>query len=695
MSKQKKKRTDRSKPAISKTPLKNRQNRLFVWIIVIFTFALYGNTINNHYSLDDYHIAPESEEIRDGIKAIPEIFVTVYAMEREATYSYRPLVRASFALEYWIFGPESPVGKTLQTLAAGMGLAPGGNYDITPHIGHFFNVIFYLIAVLLLFKILKRLFRNYHAWFPFIVTLIFIAHPIHTEIVASLKNRDELLALIFAFLSLIQLLKYADYRKQKHLIYTIVFMILAVISKETFAAFFTIYPFTLYFFTDLGHRKTAIVTGILLLIGVAAVFAPFLFIPFYDRPIRLEENPLPFNDTFFNRIAYGAYTLYYYFRLMVFPHPLLYYYGYNMFPIVSMGNPLVILSLIFHLGLFIVAIRKFKEKHILSYSILIYLGTLAMFTNAVYPAPGIIAERFLTYPSIGFSIALGYGIYRLLLVKPRMIEMARLKLTYILLVLVIILIPYSAKTITRNQDWKTELTLYSADMRFLYNSVKANDLYANEIMEMVNRELSKPVDVLKFVEPQIRESLSHYKRSIEIQPSYYSAWNSVGIIYSRIYKEYDTALYYFNEALRLKPKHPQTHFNLAQAYEGKGEAEKALYHYEFNMELDPTAISAYSRAANIYYRQGDFKRAIELNQEITKIDEEEPLPYINIGNYYVFQGDTTKGVNFYEQAIELGAPAVASEFVSKYYRSIGDQGKAAYYERQAEKARKEGRYYTP
>ena len=74
-------------------------------------------------------------------------------------------------------------------------------------------------------------------------------------------------------------------------------------------------------------------------------------------------------------------------------------------------------------------------------------------------------------------------------------------------------------------------------MPYLYDSFKGNDLYANEIMKSVNRELAKPVNVLKFVEPQVKEAISHWERAIEILPEASSPYRNLGIVYSRIYKE--------------------------------------------------------------------------------------------------------------------------------------------------------------
>lgn len=45
----------------------------YYFIILIFTFLFYGNSIKNNYSFSDYYIV--NEQTTKGISAIPEIFI--------------------------------------------------------------------------------------------------------------------------------------------------------------------------------------------------------------------------------------------------------------------------------------------------------------------------------------------------------------------------------------------------------------------------------------------------------------------------------------------------------------------------------------------------------------------------------------------------------------------------------------------
>ena len=153
---------------------KNKTTRLiFIFIIIIFTFGLYANTLRNTYSLDDYIIQGQGGQlVEEGIKSIGDIFSTTYTPRSSAegidkSYGYRPMVRLLFAIEYSIFG-------------------------LNPRTGHMINIVLYIILVLMLYRILQRLLKDYSIWFPFVIILLFIAHPVHTEVVASLKNKGSL-----------------------------------------------------------------------------------------------------------------------------------------------------------------------------------------------------------------------------------------------------------------------------------------------------------------------------------------------------------------------------------------------------------------------------------------------------------------------------------------------------------------------
>ena len=654
----------------------NKKTRmLFLLVIVLYTFVLYGNTLRNGYSLDDYIIlGMETKLQEDGLKAIGDIFTTTYTSVSsvdgvEKSYGYRPIVRLIYALEYGIFG-------------------------VKPGVAHFINILLYLAVVLVLYRILQRIFKGYSHWFPFVIILLFIAHPIHTEVVASLKNRDELLSMLFSLLTLQMLLRYSDRSKTVYLVYGLIFYGLAILSKPTAFAFWFVYPLTLYFFTDMKWKKILSIFGMITLMIVLSGVIP-LWLLDRVRNVSMVDNPLFFEDNFWNILGTSFYSLGYYFRLLVIPFPLLYFYGYDMIPVVNLANGWVWLSIVLHIALLGVAIWKIREKHVLAYAILFYLFTIAMFSNIVNPAVGIIAERFAFIPSIGFSIALAWLIFMLFKANPALTRIKRSRIFAVVAFTFLIMIPYTVITVNRNRDWFSEESLYRADMKHLDNSVKAHNLMGTKIMRKIEIELSKSVNVAKFLMPDIQEALGHFKRATEIYPGHTSSWINMGMIYNnpRIgehllargdtseFMQYKrSAVSSFSKAIELEPGDGKALFNLGFTYENLGKVDSALYYYEQCIRFNPQIINPRSRMANLMFMQGKIDEALEYNRQIMYIDPNESLPYVNFGNYYMMMGDTIKAItNFEEAALRNARPEVYA-FLAQYYTEIGNTAKAREYD---------------
>jgi hypothetical protein len=207
---------------IKDKPQPKDRSKLFALIIVLFIFAIYGNSIRNEYNLDDEFVTNGNPQVAKGIKAIPEIFTSLYSQRQNLAYGYRPVVKATYAIEYQFFGWN-------------------------PHISHFFNILLYAICCFVLFIVLKRIFQNYSSSLFLVVVLLFAAHPVHTEVVNSLKNRDEILSLTFSLLALISFIKYYENKKFIWLVSGLILFIIAILSKLNAVTFIIIIPLAIYF----------------------------------------------------------------------------------------------------------------------------------------------------------------------------------------------------------------------------------------------------------------------------------------------------------------------------------------------------------------------------------------------------------------------------------------------------------------
>jgi Tfp pilus assembly protein PilF len=650
-----------SKPATSPV---NKLNRNIYILLVVWCFILYGNTIRNDYALDDVLVTAQNQVVAQGIKAIPEIFTSFYyetsGNAGTLAFGYRPITKATFAIEASFFGEN-------------------------PHVGHFINILLYALTAIVLFRVLRLMFKSAHYLFPLAITLLFISHPIHTEVVASLKNREEILGLLGALLGLQYFIKFTTTGRRKYVIYGFLWFLFGYMSKSSVLSFLALYPLVLYFFTDIKIKPLLYVIAGSVLVILLAQFLPKLFLPDAIRPNDLVENPLFFEKNLLLRFGTGMTGLLYYLRLLIWPDPLLFYYGYDTFPVTGPGNLTVIIAVMIHLAMLVWALMNLTKKHLLSFAILFYLISISMYANFVSPAVGIVADRFVYVASLGFAVALAFFIFKALKIQPVQLLLPSKTVTRIVTVLIVILIPFAALTINRNNDWKDLATLYQADIGHLDRSVKANTQYAGNLFYnsyvLMNQEKSAPS------EEKVKTMIKHYELALDVLPTYYDALNGLGSVYATILGRQDMAVPYFERAIQSDPKNVAAYVNLAFAYRDKKDFDKAAFYYEKVIEMDSTKIKAYYNLAQIYFDKGDFNRAVEYNKKAMRVNPNTEEPYLNIGNFYLMSHDTVSAVSWYEQAVEKQPVYETSNNLYQYYRQMGNTEKAEYYRLKAEESK--------
>jgi protein O-mannosyl-transferase len=687
-----KKNRDKEKTVLSD----NKLIVIFKIVLIVLTFTFYYNTIFNHFSMDDYHVNTDNPQTAKGISGIPEIFTTLYAEESGMAYGYRPMVRTSFALEY--------------QFTSGL--------EINPYISHFINVLIYILGILLLYKVLRRLLADYNIWFPFLITLIFMAHPAHTEVVASLKNRDILLNFVFSFFAIWQFIKWIDVNKSKHLVIGLLSFLGALLSKESAIAQLAVFPIVLYFFTNIRLKKLTAFALISFVMVIIVLIARWQLLPETVRTMKMWENPLVHTDNFLLHISTGIYVLGFYIKLLFVPYPLLYYYGYNMIPVAGWSNPWVLITLIFLIAIFVIAIMKIRKKSILSFAILYFFINMSMYANIVAPVPGIVADRFVFFAVLSFAIFIVWLLFKITNLPLKKSTIKRNKnLILVSALIVLIIIPYGYYTRVRNKQWKTHYSLYSADMPRLWNSVKANNLYAHELMKKANIELAKPVNPYKFIVGIINKAEKHYAQALRLDSTHSSAWNNLGIINSKIHgnqaklrvnshlqhnkpkkaeeerikseKYFNASIDYFKKAIKYNQKFGSAYFNLGNAYELQNNYDSAIVYFKTAVEVDGGEIVSMSRLANAYYLNNQPLEAIRQNEEIIKQYPESDMPYINLGNYAFKANDTINAIKFFKKAVELGTKPEVGKLLSNYYSSIGDKKNSDYYLRKSYESEKQ------
>lgn len=614
----------------SKTPVEHKPSRkkFLVYYVFIFlvAFVAYSNTFNHGYVLDDFSVIKENFVVKQGTAGISTILKTGYRYGywNSPDNLYRPLPLIMYAIE-WQIWPDNP----------------------TP--GHVINVLLFGLLCVLLFKLLQKLFAGYSVLLPMLATLIFALHPIHTEVVANIKSRDEILAFLFTVGSILLLLAYIEKKTTSKLVAALFLYLLALLSKESAITFLAIIPFLFYFFSSTKKMSHAFLT-LFYLIPVLIFFA--MRYRAIGNQAHLDETSMVDNllvaaPDFLTRTATAIKIMGLYLWKLVFPYPLACDYSYNQIKIVNFGDFYVLISLLVYIGLAVMAVWGFKKKSILSFSVIFFFISMSVYSNLIIMIGSSFGERFLFVPSFAFAIALAYLFIKLYGCLQMELNLKQIFTSKVFLTLLPLFIVYLGMTMSRNKDWKSSLSLYEADINKSPESAHMNYYYGLEIMKgkaMENGEVTKP--------EYLDTAIYYFRRARTIVPTFADAYDQLGLAYFRK-NEWDKALAYYDTCLTLAPGKSITYSNMGVIYFQNKQYDKALAAYENAVRYDPKFSDGWMNLGSTYGTLGKFQEAIEAFKKCIEYNPQNAMAYYFIGITYQNLGDPSNASYFLNQAYAI------------------------------------------
>ena len=408
------------------------------YIIFFFAVALYINTCGNGYAVDDGAVLVHAKQGLAHLHSLltNDLFSPVYGQPLDIGIRWRPFTLFISALEYTAFGDS-------------------------PFIGHLINVILYGCIGLTLFSLLSAVFSK-NILIAFVAAILFIAHPIHSEVVANIKSRDELFSLLFLLLSLLFLYRSVLRKNSMHQLCTCLLFALAILSKENGIAFIAVIPAFLFCFTAMSVKQS--IRSALPYIGITLLYLglrSYVFNGFIIADVNQDilENQF-YGLSFVQKLANVSAIFGKYIGLLLFPHPLSCDYSFNQIPLINWADTKAILSALVHLCLLAFAVKNLRKsemgtagpdvRSVLSFCILFYLITMSMVSNLVFNIGTPLAERFLFMPSLGYCLAVAVLALRVLKIAKtdQLVFPSKLYIPFTFL-----LAAFSFKTVDRNKDW--------------------------------------------------------------------------------------------------------------------------------------------------------------------------------------------------------------------------------------------------
>lgn len=651
MSKKKKTIKVKSTPEkVDKTLPNNKEKRIYPWLVFLVAFLLYANTITHEFTQDDAIVIYDNMFTQKGLAGIPghlnnDTFYGFFKTEGKANLvsggRYRPLTPIMFSIENAIFGDD-------------------------PLAGHIINVLMYALLCMLIYKLIVLMLfpmlgeQSGFYLFAFLASLLFAAHPIHTEAVANIKGRDEIMSMMGAILALYFSLKYIDTKKSLFLISTGIVFFLGLMAKETTITFCAIIPLAAYFFRNSSFKK--ITTPTLVILGSSILFilirTSILGFDFGGSPKELMNNPylkivgnsyVPFS--FGEKAATIIFTLGKYIGLLIFPHPLTHDYYPRHIDIMTFGNWKVILSLLAYLGMGAYAILNIRKKGIASFCILYFIITLSIVSNIVFPIGTNMSERFLFMPSLGFCLLIAYLFYN---------YVGKSNSKAMIGIISAIILCYSFKTVTRNSVWKNDFTLFTTDVHTSNKSAKVLNAAGGALVT----ESAKPENASEKMK-MINKAIPYLTKALEIHPNYKNAALLLGN--ANFYKgDYEAAIKGYERALAIAPEYNEAIKNLAITYRDAGRQagekeqnlEKAKRYLQRSIQLVDTDHDAYRLLGITHGMAGEHPEAIKYFTKVTELLPDNASAYVNLGKAYQYYGDDELSRINFQKAIQLDPKAL-------------------------------------
>lgn len=716
--------------------------------VIVFVFAclVYSNTLWNRYAIDDTIVVTDNKFTKKGFGGIKDHFThdmfEGFFGERGAKLvsggRYRPLSMTTLAVEYEIV--RKIRGDKREVIDDKNIIMTDADPYLNPMLSHGINVLLFALTCLLIYHILRHLLPGKYSIntpvggfsLAFIATLLYAAHPIHTEAVANIKGRDEVMCMLFSLLSLWAAVKYAQTQKIIHLVWGVFIYFVAMLSKENAITFLAIIPLTFYFFTNAKVKQYIITVSAYLVPVVVFLFirSQFTQSGLTDESPEILNNPFiaPYNEF---GIKYGTvlYTFLRYYALMLFPKTLTHDYYFHQVPYLGFDSGWVWFSIAITLGAVAYSLMNLKKKNIAAYGILFFFITFSVASNVLFTVGILMNERFIYMSSLGICILFAYAF---ILAKDR----CKISPNIILGALIVALSLYSAKTFSRNYDWKDSFTLFRRDALNSPNSAKVQTSVGGDLTKAADSNIPALRDsgmikqFIKDLNPHISDeqlnalnllpdssirnllldsSIAHLNEAIRIYPTHSNAYLLLGnAIYKRYHKpelvipvyakasEYRVGGYYdadfnlgvvYNEnnqpllaknsllkAHAVKPDQVECRYLLAQVYAKLNMPDSVEYWLQQGQALRKIDASDYYQIGTGFGKTAhNFAMAIQYLNKAIEVNPKVELYWEDLGVAYGLSGQFDKAIDAANHLLQINPKYPAAYMnLSVSYRNKGN-----------------------
>ncbi len=596
-----------AKPADSQTRPAHTQSRpsgrILPWLAAIVAAQVipYIPSLKGDFTLDDWDLIVR-DPLAHSILNAPHAFLTSFLrgyFGPDVSY-YRPLVTITFQAN-WAMAGESPLVFRLT------------------------NLLLAVITCVLVFLLAKRITGSTVA--AGIGGLAFAVLPNHSEAVAWVSGRTDLMACLFTVAALLTFAAAQDAAPRRRaglMVATGLLFLCGLFSKETALTAPILALGYLWIFADRIRRRDLLKWAVVFLL-------PFVFY-FVVRRYAVHVNVVKHLDFMLGKrllgigIAYAAYL-----RMMFVP--LGSCAAYDVFPLGMKYPALAVAAWGAPVGLGALAVWARRRLPAISFGALWILVTLLPVSNILPTSGPLPTDRFVFLASVGSSIVLGWLVWLMYQYQPPSIRVWKAVVVTLVVWFVVYcaaLAVVGARIYQSNVAWAQAIAegngrlfrswsgLHFWRAGLLQNAAKEfeaairsePDVVANYCdLAAVWRQLGKPENALRVMQlarerfpattrieyesgityaelGRMREAADAFSRAVELEPRYWPAWRNLGRARMKL-GDYPAAVRAYERAFSIQDLGPKGHLELGRAYAGAGESAKARRELEKARSLNP------------------------------------------------------------------------------------------------------------
>ena len=614
-------------------------------IILFFTalsVAIYSNTFNSPFVLDDLRKIEENPSIRVSQLSLTEIVKAGFQSAKARPIAFMTLALNHSLHKYDVYGYHV--------------------VNVAIHILTGFFLYLFLATTLKISSIQPR-YSHPHL-IAFFAALIWLVHPIQTQSVTYIVQRMNSMASLFFILSFLFYAygRLTDDNKKKCIWFsasTIVWLLSLGCKQITAILPLLVFLYEWYFFQDLN--KEWFKKRLKYLLGISAFFILLFLIYTGFSPWEKIQSLHDFAQhefTITERLLTQFRVVIYYISLIFLPLPSRLNLDYDFVLSQSLINPIsTLLSLVAIAGIIALAVYLAKKERLISFCVLWFFGT-HLIESSILPLAIIFIHR-------------NYLPSMMVCLIPVVLTYRYIKLDWLKVgLLSLLVVGLSVWTYQRNRVWQNKVTLWSdvvkkspgkARPHFNLGAAFSEQKRDEEAIPLyqraleINPKLAQPhINLGEALERhnKIEEAAEHYRAALQIKPDLPEAHNNIGSILAKQGRT-EEAIQSYQNALKIRPHFALAHFNLAHTLVENGKVEQGIRHYYQAIRFKPEYAEAHNNLGGVFIKLGETEKAIKHYIAALQIDPNLVEAYNNLGITLMQKGNIEAAIKQFQKALQL------------------------------------------